>query len=299
MVTRDRSPLPDDVVRRRIELSESGVEIGLEDWGGDGPLALLHHANGFCASLWAPIAERLRDRFRVVAMDARGHGESSLPREGLRSEAFQWRVLADDLLAVAERLLVETGESRIGLGLGHSFGGTLTLAAEARRPGLYERIVLVDPVIISPEWEALRREEPSPLIEGARRRRQIWPDRELARQLFSEKPVFADWTPRALDLYVEEGLRDRPDGQVELKCPGEVEALIFEASDSLEILDLASRVMVPALLLWAQQGNFPREVYEELAAKMGAAEIVDVAAGHLIPMVDPELIIAQVLDFCA
>jgi hypothetical protein len=34
------------VSRRKIQLPESGIEIALLDWGGDGPLALLHHAKG-------------------------------------------------------------------------------------------------------------------------------------------------------------------------------------------------------------------------------------------------------------
>ena len=65
----------DDVLRRRISLPENGVEIAILDWGGDGPLALLHHANGFSAAVWGPVAEHLRGRFRVVAVDARGHGQ--------------------------------------------------------------------------------------------------------------------------------------------------------------------------------------------------------------------------------
>ncbi|MBW2232048.1 MAG: alpha/beta fold hydrolase, partial [Deltaproteobacteria bacterium] len=132
----DAGGLPADVERRRLALPEAGVEIALLDWGGEGPLALLHHANGFCAALWAPIAEALRDRFHVVAMDARGHGDSSLPSERPPEEAFAWPVMAADLRAVALTLLQETGHSQIALGLGHSFGGTLTLAAESAHPGL-------------------------------------------------------------------------------------------------------------------------------------------------------------------
>jgi len=48
------------VSRRKIRLPESGIEIALLDWGGDGPIALLHHANGYCAAIWAPVAERVR-----------------------------------------------------------------------------------------------------------------------------------------------------------------------------------------------------------------------------------------------
>jgi pimeloyl-ACP methyl ester carboxylesterase len=60
------------VSRRKIRLPESGIEIALLDWGGDGPIALLHHANGYCAAIWAPVAERLRCHYRVIEVDS-GH----------------------------------------------------------------------------------------------------------------------------------------------------------------------------------------------------------------------------------
>jgi pimeloyl-ACP methyl ester carboxylesterase len=64
------------IIRRRLRLPSRGIELALVDWGGDGPLALLAHANGFCADVLGPLAERLRARFHVVGFDARGHGDS-------------------------------------------------------------------------------------------------------------------------------------------------------------------------------------------------------------------------------
>src|SRR5262249_31953939 len=104
---RDWAPMLDAPVRRRrIALAGRGVELGVLDWGGDGPLALLHHANGFCAALWAPVAEELRARFRVVALDARGHGESSKP-EG--AAAYRWAGFGHDLAALPAHLAPEAG----------------------------------------------------------------------------------------------------------------------------------------------------------------------------------------------
>ncbi|MDE0885858.1 MAG: alpha/beta hydrolase [Myxococcota bacterium] len=303
MVVESESLVPDDVVRRRLPLEDRGVEIAVQDWGGDGPLALLLHANGFCGALWTPVAERLRAQFRVVTMDTRGQGDSSQPAAGLVAEAFDWAVMAGDAVAVAETLLKESGDRQVGLGLGHSFGGSLTLFAEASRPGLYRRIVLVDPVVPPTskmletlEWGA---RPPAPMAEGARRRRSHWPSREEARAQLEGKALFARWTPRALAIYLAEGLRDRPDGGVELKCDKEVEALVFEAAGSVDLFEQASRVDPPSLFLWAQQGNFPRVFYEELCRKMAKAEIVDADAGHLIPMERPDWVADRALEFCS
>lgn len=289
------------VERRRIHVPEMAVEIAVIDWGGEGPLALLHHANGFCGALWAPVAEALRDRFRVVAVDARGHGDSSLPPEGAAATAFAWPIMAQDLAAVGRTLLAERGESRIGLGVGHSFGGTLTLTAAGSNPGLYERLLLVDPVIF-PKMTAAEdaeRAKESGLAAGARRRRHVWPDRAAARSYCAARGLFASWQPRVLDIYVEEALRERADGQVELKCSGVVEGHIFEGAHSLDIFAAAAGLDIPVDLLWASQGNFPREIYEQLIASMPAAELHDVEAGHLVTMERPELVIDAVARLCA
>lgn len=288
------------VVSRRIELPERGVEIALLDWGGDGPLVFMHHANGFCAGTLGLIASGLVPRFRVIGMDARGHGDSSKP-EG--PAAYTWPNFSADYLAVAERLAEECGGGRVAVGLGHSFGGTAALGAAAERPALFGRLVLVDPVIPPPPaMVALYAADPDRaarlgrLVEGARRRRSVWPSFAAARDHFTKRSLFAAWLPEALDLYIEHGLRQRADGQVELRCPGEAEAAIFSASGGLDIEDLARRAAVPATVLWAARGDFPRSVFERVFAAMPGARIVEVDCGHLIPMERPDLVVDAVLQ---
>ncbi len=285
--------------RRKLVLPDSAIEIALLDWGGEGPLALLHHANGFCAGVWGPVAERLSDHYRVIAMDARGHGDSSKP-EG--ANCYRWEFFGRDVLGVAEILAAEHPDGRVALGLGHSFGGSSILMASAERPDLFERNVLVDPVILPPDWARAASAADSPgnaLAEGARKRRQVWPSRQAARVKWSEKKLFADWDPRVLDLYLAEGLADRPDGQVELKCSGEIEAVIFEATGSFDLWPSADRARTPTLIEWAAHGSFPRTVFEQFAARMTDARVCDVDAGHLAPMQHPDRVVAPFLKFAS
>jgi len=283
------------VNRRRLQVGP-GIEIAILDWGGSRPLALLHHANGFCAGVWGVVAQALRPFFRVVALDARGHGDSSKPQW---REAYRWECFTDDLVRVAELLAADQTDGRVALGMGHSFGGTATLFAAARRPELFQRIVLVDPVLPSRTLAvpAERAEHGRRLAGAARDRQQVRPSRQEARRAWAGRKFFANWDPRVLDLYVAEGLRDRPDGQVELKCPGEVEATIFEQAGTLDPLAAAQGLSVPALLLRARDGNFPRAVYESIAAAMQHGRVEDVEAGHLVVMERPDLVADAALRF--
>jgi hypothetical protein len=63
-----------------------------------------------------------------------------------------------------------------------------------------------------------------PLVRGAERRRDRWPDRAS----WSGKPVFSRWDSRVFEDYLEAGVSDAPDGTVTLRYPKAWEARIFE-----------------------------------------------------------------------
>ena len=78
----------------------NGLTIHYLDWGGDSPRnLLLAHGQGGNAHNWDHIARELREEFRVIALDQRGHGDSSHTREGYAVTAF-----AEDLAAFAEAI---------------------------------------------------------------------------------------------------------------------------------------------------------------------------------------------------
>jgi pimeloyl-ACP methyl ester carboxylesterase len=288
-------------LHRRFATADATIEIAALDWGGAKPIALLHHANGLCAATWTLVAETLAADYRVVAIDARGHGDSAAPAApgGYPMPAF-----VADLAAVARALLAETGRPRIAYGIGNSFGGIVTAAAEALHPGLFERIAMLDPPI-HPDDELRARLDPSggivdprPLIAAqARRRTAIWPSRDTARAAWADKPMFARWRPRAFEAYLAEGFRDRADGRVELKCAPDVEATIFATSGDLDIYALAPSVHVPVLLVRAARGNLPVQAFDHLARLLPHCTSIAPDIGHLMPLEEPERTIELLLEF--
>ena len=295
-------------IRRRWWIEDAagtrgGLGISGLDWGGDKPVALLNHANGFCAATLAPLAQRLRSRYRVIAVDARGQGDSDVPE---LPEGVAWERFADDLAAVARKILAETGRERIDYAIGSSFGGTCSAIAEARHPGIFARIAMLDPPLhLSDEWlkktgldPAVRESARPELVEQARKRKSVWPSRQVVRKAWKDKPTFLTWSREAFDLYINEGFRDLPDGSVELKCSPEVEAAVFEStSPDADIFEMARAVTCPTLLVHARRGHFPPAIHELFASRFRNGVLLVANAGHLMPLEDPDFCARLVLDF--
>src|SRR6476659_1746734 len=95
-----------------------GVRIAYETWG-DGPPLMLLHGGGQSRQAWieAGYVDRLKARFRVIAIDARGHGESDKPT---RRADYAIETVMGDVLAVADACGAETFDL-----LGYSYGGNI------------------------------------------------------------------------------------------------------------------------------------------------------------------------------
>src|SRR2546421_7763253 len=113
-------------------------------WGAERtelPSVLLLHGITSSAQSWVRVGPGLADRYRVYALDMRGHGESIRPSRG----AYSLRRTADDAIAFIEAL----GLERPVL-IGHSWGGATAIVlasgawSQKPLPGL-SHVILEDP----------------------------------------------------------------------------------------------------------------------------------------------------------
>ncbi len=118
---------------RRVRLSD-GAETTLQQWGERGPLLVGVHGLGASRFGWARIGEHLAGRYRVVAFDQRGHGESAR----VRDMTFA-RSVAD-----VRDVVAALGEPVHAL-LGHSWGGAVVVGAG--RELAVERVVAIEPML--------------------------------------------------------------------------------------------------------------------------------------------------------
>ncbi|MFT4248980.1 MAG: alpha/beta hydrolase [Pseudomonas sp.] len=109
---------------------------------GSGIPVLLAHGLGQTRNAWNSTASALAEAgFRAIAYDARGHGESDWNDQHTPYSGEQF---TDDLIVVAGEM------SEPPVLVAASMGGLFGLLAEARWPGLFRAMVLVD---ITPRWD--------------------------------------------------------------------------------------------------------------------------------------------------
>jgi 3-oxoadipate enol-lactonase len=113
----------------------NGIEANYELHGREGaPWLVLSHSLACSVRMWDPQIAALKDRYRILAYDTRGHGGSEAPKG-----AYTLELLADDLQALLEHLGAKNPHF-CGLSMGGMIGQTFAL----KYPGVFRTLTLAD-----------------------------------------------------------------------------------------------------------------------------------------------------------
>ena len=140
----------------------NGIDIHYREAGEGFPVVLVHGFTGNSRN-WALTVPALRERFRTLSVDLRGHGLSAKPTgEG----DYTADLMASDVRA----LLGQLGISECYL-VGHSMGGMVAQTFILAHPEIVRALVLVDTAAELPKTvlQAERVRERERLIEIARK----------------------------------------------------------------------------------------------------------------------------------
>ena len=104
-----------------------GVKIFYEVEGAGPPIAFIHGGTGN-RTAWRSngYVDRLKDKYRLILIDARGHGESDKPHA---IEAYDYRLLVEDVIAVLDDLQIEKSHF-----WGYSLGGMIGFGLAKHHP---------------------------------------------------------------------------------------------------------------------------------------------------------------------
>jgi pimeloyl-ACP methyl ester carboxylesterase len=117
-----------------IKLQEMQIR-GLE-WGSkQESLCVLLHGLGDAACVWQDFGSRIADRYRTVAIDLPGHGESDWHATG---------AYTTDILVRAVTASIELLEPKELILVGHSLGGELAIHLATHHPDRTAALVMVD-----------------------------------------------------------------------------------------------------------------------------------------------------------
>jgi 3-oxoadipate enol-lactonase len=118
-----------------MKTKANGIEVHYEVHGRAGaPWLVVSHSLACSVRMWDPQIEALKDAYRILAFDTRGHGATEAT-----AGAYTLELLADDLHALLEGLRVDKPHY-CGLSMGGMIGQTFAL----RYPGRLRTLTLAD-----------------------------------------------------------------------------------------------------------------------------------------------------------
>jgi pimeloyl-ACP methyl ester carboxylesterase len=202
------------------------------------------HANGFPANSYEYFFSHLDD-VNIDFINTMGHAGY----ENKKNLSFLRDELIDHISHHNDQAVV---------GMGHSSGAAATLFAAAKRPELFEQIILIDPITLgirkrlaiefSRKVGLWNRYSPA---KKARNRRFQFKDRQEAFEYYQQKPLFKHFHASSYQSYIEHGLTQTAE-QFELTFSPLVEADIFSHVPTLIPKDLSK---VKATIIYAKNSN--------------------------------------------
>ena len=262
-------------------LQRESVTLHYVDYGGTGPYTLvLLHGGGANAHWFDLIGPQLTQQSRVLAVDLRGHGESSHVDPPL----YTYEAHIEDL-----RALFQAEQLRQPLLLGHSMGGVVAVTYAGTWPQDLGALLVCDS---RPVYSA----EAAETLQQTGRR----PGREYASQeeYIAHFRIRPDGlrAPRQVHEYVARfGGRQLPSGRWAHKIDRHVYAL----RQPINTLPFWEKVQCPALMLRAgESSRLTAEAVQQIQDACPHVEWAEVVhAGHHLMLDQPEQTVTLVRDF--
>jgi esterase len=261
-------PHEPDVPYRSCNIVLRQMRFHFLEWGRpNAPAIVLLHGGHQSAHSWDLVSLHLAQRFRVLALDQRGHGDSEWARDVTYSN--------HEMSLDAEAFIGAMGLDRPIL-IGHSMGGRNTMLLLRRNQALARAAVIVD---VGPELSDKGRAAIAGFVQG----NQEFDDLDhFVRNVRQYDPYRSR---EHIERTVKYNMLERADGKYVSKCDSNPRRLgIVRASGPLENVTLedTARFDLPVLLVRGANSNIlAPDAAERFAGAMPRGRLVTVPdCGH-------------------
>lgn len=260
----------------------NGLRLHFLEWtsAADKPVLVLIPGiggGGGSAWQWAPFARSVRARYRVLAMEPRGFGESQ------RARSYTWQSVVDDIDAFVN----EIARPPVIL-IAHSFGVRIAALYSARRPENVSRLVLI-------EGEAVAPMDSLPATVTTRRFSSVDEALEIGRVRWG--------TSAAVDedvrTWIAHGMQRATDGAWIWRFDPAMRAGVFRSlPGETELRRQYARIAAPVLIVRGATSTFTRERATAEATAFPHALTAEVPnAGHVVHLANPDAFRTLVTQF--
>jgi 2-succinyl-6-hydroxy-2,4-cyclohexadiene-1-carboxylate synthase len=260
----------------------NGIDIHYRETGEGFPVVFVHGYTGNSRN-WALTIPALRDNFRTISVDLRGHGLSAKPAS---EDDYALEVMARDVFELLKSL--DVTECVL---VGHSMGGMVSQILTLEHPEAVRALVLVDTAAEVPKGLLYdeRRKQRERLMQMAREQgmEAVFEEQERITPLH---PALAA-NPRYIDIWREQFLMTSREAYI-----GGANGM---ASRRSMVGDLA-KVSVPTLIICGEKDEPFLEPSRQMHEAIPGSELVIIpGAGHGPQMETPAEFNRALAEFLA
>lgn len=252
----------------------NGVRIHyLDHAGGEPPVVMLPGLTANAHSFDGLAAAGLSPRFRTIALDLRGRGDSDKPATGYTLEDH-----AADVLALLDHLGIKQATV-----LGHSFGGLLTIYLAVKYPQRVARLVLLDVAV----WIL---EDTTKLIRvSIDRLTKTFPSSDGYIDALKQAPYLDGFWDPMLESYFRAEIETSGDGTARARTSAAAIEQVIQAISMEPWGEYVKQISAPAILIngpgaYGPPGApaiVPAALARETAGSIAGCQYIEVPGNHM------------------
>ena len=251
------------------EVTVSGFRLHYLEWGTEGkqPSILLLHGALQQAHTWDSVALALCEDYHVLALDARGHGDSQWAPDGDYSPDAHQRDLDGflDALGLDQFVMV-----------GHSMGGRNGYVFASRRPEKVKALTIVD---TGPDSQPAGRAR-------IQRFRELPDELDTYQEFATRIQEYTGRSRQRVSGALKYNIRQRPDGKWTWKYDKLLRSPGYSPGSwpARKLWDCLARLQCPTLIVRGEQSDiFPTDVLDRMLQVIPqSTSAVVPEAGHLV-----------------